>query len=49
MNLARLELRIIFEEVLPRLRNPKFAGEVTYMRNFFINTIKKMPITFEPA
>lgn len=48
MNLARLELRIIFEELIPRLRNPKFAGEVTYMRSFFINTIKAMPITFDP-
>lgn len=48
MNLARLELNLIFEELIPRLRNPKFAGEVTYMRNFFINTIKGMPITFDP-
>lgn len=48
MNLARLELRIMFEEMIPRLRNPKFAGEVTYMRSFFINTIKAMPITFDP-
>ena len=49
MNLARMELKIIFEELIPRLRNPKFAGEVTYMRSFFINTIKSMPITFDPA
>lgn len=48
MNLARLELRIIFEELIPRLRNPKFAGPVQYMRSFFINTVKKMPITFDP-
>ncbi len=48
MNLARLELRIIFEELIPRLRNPRFAGEVTYMRSIFINTIKSMPITFDP-
>lgn len=48
MNLARLELNIIFEELIPRLRNPKFAGDVTYMRSFFINTIKGMPITFDP-
>lgn len=48
MNLARLELRIMFEEMIPRLRNPKFAGDVTYMRSFFINTIKAMPITFDP-
>lgn len=49
MSLARMELKIIFEELIPRLRNPKFAGEVTYMRSFFINTIKAMPITFDPA
>ena len=49
MNLARLELRIIFEELIPRLRNPKLAGEITYMRNFFISTIKAMPITFNAA
>ncbi|WP_372864328.1 cytochrome P450 [Spongiibacter sp.] len=48
MNLARMELNIIFEELIPRLRNPKFAGDVTYMRSFFINTIKAMPITFDP-
>ena len=48
MNLARLELRIIFEELIPRLRNPEFAGDVTYMRSFFINTIKAMPIRFTP-
>ncbi len=47
MNLARLELNIIFEELIPRLRNPKFAGDVTYMRSFFINTIKAMPIRFD--
>ncbi|TXS96149.1 cytochrome P450 [Parahaliea maris] len=48
MNLARLELKIIFEEMIPRLRNPKFAGDVTYMRSIFINTIKAMPITYDP-
>jgi cytochrome P450 len=49
MNLARMELNIIFEELIPRIRNPKFAGDVTYMRSFFINTIKSMPITFDPV
>ena len=48
MNLARLEMRIVFEELIPRLRNPKFAGDVTYMRSIFINTVKAMPITFDP-
>lgn len=48
MNLARLELNIIFEEIIPRIRKPEFTGDVTYMRSFFINTIKGMPIRFEP-
>ncbi|MGJ8685898.1 MAG: cytochrome P450 [Spongiibacteraceae bacterium] len=48
MNLARLELNIIFEEIIPRLRKPEFTGDVTYMRSFFINTIKGMPIRFQP-
>ncbi|MCB1843255.1 MAG: cytochrome P450 [Halioglobus sp.] len=49
MNLARLELNVIFEELIPRIRNPKFAGDVTYMRSIFINTIKGMPISFDAA
>ncbi len=48
MNLARMELKVIFEELIPRLRNPELAGEVRYMRSFFINTIKAMPIRFDP-
>jgi len=48
MNLARLEMRVMLEEILPRLRNPKVAGDITYMRSAFINTIKAMPIEFTP-
>lgn len=46
-HLARLEMRIMFEEILPRLRNPLFAGEVKYMRSNFVNGIKEMPISFD--
>ena len=48
MNLARLEMHVIFEELIPRLRKPEFAGDVSYMRSIFINTIKAMPIRFTP-
>ena len=48
MSLARLEMNIMFEEIIPRLRNAKLAGDTTYMRSYFINTIKAMPITFDP-
>lgn len=47
-HLARLELKIIMEEMIPRLRNPTFAEPVKYVRDFFVNGIKEMKITFDP-
>jgi cytochrome P450 len=47
-HLARLELKIIMEEVIPRIRNPKLAGEITYTRSALVNGIKRMDITFDP-
>lgn len=46
-HLARLELRIVFQELIPRLRNPTFAEPVQYVRDYFVNGIKKMPINFD--
>lgn len=46
-HLARLEMRLVFEEVLPRLRNPKLNGEISYLRSHFINGIKQLPIRFD--
>ncbi len=47
-HLARLELNVMFEELLPRLRNPAFVGEPTYVRSFFVNAMKEMNIRFDP-
>jgi cholest-4-en-3-one 26-monooxygenase len=47
-HLARLEMRVMFEEIIPRLRNPKLAGEITYTRSNLVNGIKSMRITFDP-
>ena len=47
-HLARLELKVMMEEIIPRLRNPKFAGPVKYMKDLFVNGIASMPITFDP-
>ena len=47
MNLAKMEMRVMLEEVLSRMDNPQFAGEVTYMKSNFIQGVKEMPITFE--
>ena len=46
-HLARLELNVMFEEIIPRLRNPKFKGEPRYVRSFFVNAIKSMHISFD--
>ena len=47
-NLARLELRIMFEELLRRLPDLELAGEVRRLRSNFINGIKSMPVRFTP-
>ncbi len=46
-HLARLELRVIFEEILKRIRNPHFNGDVNWLRSNFIHGIKAMPIAFD--
>ncbi|MGB1139415.1 MAG: cytochrome P450 [Halioglobus sp.] len=46
-HLARLELKVIFEEILKRVRNPQFNGDINWLRSSFIHGIKKMPIKFE--
>jgi cytochrome P450 len=46
-HLARLELRIMMEEIIPRLRQPKFSDEPKFVRSFFVNAMREMNITFE--
>jgi len=42
--LARLEMRVMFEELLPRINGMQPAGEVSRLRSNFINGIKHMPV-----
>jgi len=44
--LARLEIRIMFEELLRRLPEIELAGSVRRLRSNFINGIKSMPVRF---
>tara|TARA_R110000823_G_scaffold27609_12_gene80407 strand:+ start:6949 stop:8160 length:1212 start_codon:yes stop_codon:yes gene_type:complete len=46
-HLARLELKVIFEEILSRVRNPQPNGEINWLRSNFIHGIKQMPIRFD--
>ena len=47
-SLARLEIRVMFEELLGRLPDMELAGPVRRLRSNFINGIKHMPVRFTP-
>ena len=47
-NLARLELNVIFEEIILRLREPKHTAPLRRLRSNFINGVKEMRIAFRP-
>jgi cholest-4-en-3-one 26-monooxygenase len=48
-NLARLEIRIMFEELLKRAPDMEIAGDVQRLRSNFINGIKHLPVSFAPS
>jgi cytochrome P450 len=43
-NLARLEIRLMFETLLPRLASIELAGDVRRVRSNFVNGIKQLPV-----
>ena len=45
-NLARMELRLMFDEICRRIPDVQPAGEVQLLRSNFINGIKHMPVSF---
>ena len=45
--LARMEVRLMFEELLPRLASIRVTGDVTRVRSNFVNGIKKFPVAVE--
>jgi cytochrome P450 len=47
--LARMEMRVMFEELLPRLARVELVGLVSRLRSSFINGIKHMPVRVELA
>ncbi len=47
--LARLEIRIMFESLLPRITGMTATGEVSKLRSNFVNGIKRFPVKVELA
>ncbi len=43
-NLARLEIRILFEELLPRLASIEQTGDIERVRSNFVNGVKRFPV-----
>jgi cytochrome P450 len=48
-HLARLEVRVMFEELVPRLSGLEITGPIERLRSNFINGIKHMPVRVELA
>jgi len=44
-----MEIRVMFEELLPRLRDVELTGPVTRLRSNFINGVKHMPVRVRTA
>jgi cytochrome P450 len=47
-SLARLEIQVLFEELLRRIPDMELAGPVRRLRSTFIQGIKEMPVRFTP-
>jgi cholest-4-en-3-one 26-monooxygenase len=46
LNLARLEIRVMFEEILSRMPDIELAGPVRRLRSNFINGFKEIPVRY---
>ncbi|MHB8378221.1 MAG: cytochrome P450, partial [Dehalococcoidia bacterium] len=47
-SLARLEIRVMFEELFRRLPDIELAGTPRRLRSNFVNGIKHLPVRFTP-
>ena len=45
--LARMEMRAFFAELLPRLKSIEFDGDPALMHTLFVGGLKRMPVRFE--
>jgi cytochrome P450 len=45
-HLARMEVRSIFKALLPRLEHIELAGEPTWIRAYFVEGPKSIPVSY---
>ncbi|MFI4934240.1 MAG: cytochrome P450 [Caulobacterales bacterium] len=48
-HLAKMEMRILWEELLPRLKSVELAGQAQLSQANFVNGLKKLPIRYQFA
>jgi cholest-4-en-3-one 26-monooxygenase len=48
-NLARLEIRVMFEHLLDRMPDLASAGQAERLQSSFINGMKHLPVSFSPG
>jgi cholest-4-en-3-one 26-monooxygenase len=48
-NLARMEIKVMFERLLDRVPDIRQSGEVQHLQSNFINGVKHLPVTFTPS
>ncbi|HEY7977861.1 MAG TPA: cytochrome P450 [Rhizomicrobium sp.] len=48
-HLAKMEMRILYEELLPRLKSVKLNGEPKNSQSVFVSGPKRLPLKFEAA
>jgi cholest-4-en-3-one 26-monooxygenase len=48
-NLARMEIRVMFEHLLDRLADIRQDGDEQHLQSRFINGVKHLPVAFTPT
>ncbi len=48
-NLARMEIRVMFEHLLDRMPDVRQAGDLQRLQSQFINGVKHLPVAFTPS
>jgi cholest-4-en-3-one 26-monooxygenase len=48
-NLARMEIKVMFDRILDRLPDIHLDGEVSRLKSNFINGVKHIPVAFTPS